>query len=231
MAKFIPAGIPVSKRIFDLVLTVLGLASMIAGGLLFVRLPVHEGQGRRRLFLGEASGESQVGIRLYLDTPSFLLYALVLGGLAFLNTWDLPFYLVLFAGAYAVRRWLLPEETAQAPLSRLLVDLISAALALGALSILPYLVPMIIGAFLVKPLVKRFGKKNIVGWPLIGAILIYALMWLLPIKSPYVWIGLQIIAPAFAAASKSCCSCSADSDLRSAGELIVASSSGTRPLG
>ena len=120
-------------------LTVLGLASMIAGGLLFVRLPVQEGQSRLRLFLGEASGESQVGIRLYLDTPSFLLYALVLGGLAFLNTWDLPFYLVLFAGAYAVRRWLLPGETAQAPLSRLLVDLISAALALGAVSVLLYL--------------------------------------------------------------------------------------------
>ena len=120
-------------------LTVLGLASMIAGGLLFVRIPVQEDQSRLRLFLGEASGESQVGIRLYLDTPSFLLYALVLGGLAFLNTWDLPFYLVLFAGAYAVRRWLLPGETAQAPLSQLLVDLISAALALGAVSVLLYL--------------------------------------------------------------------------------------------
>ena len=72
---------------------------------------------------------------------------------------------------------------------------------LNSLSILPYLVPMIIGAFLVKPLVKRFGKKNIVGWPLIGAILIYALMWLLPIKSPYVWIGLQIIAMLFSIGS------------------------------
>jgi uncharacterized membrane protein len=120
-------------------LTVLALAGMVVGGLLFVRIPVPEGQGRLRLFTRDVSGESQVGINLYLDTPIFLLYALVLGGLAFLNTWDFPFYLVLFAGVYATRRWLLPGEAAQASLGRLLVDFVSAAVSLGAVSVLFYL--------------------------------------------------------------------------------------------
>jgi len=71
--------------------------------------------------------------------PSFLLYALALGGLAFLNTWDLPFYLVLMAGAYTARRWLLPGETAQFSVGRALGDFASAAFALGAVSVLFYL--------------------------------------------------------------------------------------------
>lgn len=69
---------------------------------------------------------------------------------------------------------------------------------LNSLTVLTYLVPMIIGAFLVKPLVKRFGKKNIVGWPLLATILLYALL-LLPIKNPFLWIGVQILATVFAA--------------------------------
>jgi GPH family glycoside/pentoside/hexuronide:cation symporter len=69
---------------------------------------------------------------------------------------------------------------------------------LNSLSVLTYLVPMIAGAFLVKPLVKRFGKKNIVGWPLLGTIFVYVLMLVLPITNPYLWIGLQILASLFA---------------------------------
>jgi uncharacterized membrane protein len=39
---------------------------------------------------------------LYLDKWSFFSGALVLGGLAFLNTWDFPIYVALFSGAYAL---------------------------------------------------------------------------------------------------------------------------------
>lgn len=70
---------------------------------------------------------------------------------------------------------------------------------LNSLTILTYLIPMLAGALLMKPLVKRFGKKNIVGWPLLGTIFIYTLMLLVPIKSPYVWIGLQVLAMLFSA--------------------------------
>ncbi len=41
---------------------------------------------------------------LPLDWPGFLLAAVVLGGMAFLNTWDFPIYVGLFAAAYALRR-------------------------------------------------------------------------------------------------------------------------------
>nr|MBC8497157.1 hypothetical protein [Chloroflexota bacterium] len=41
--------------------------------------------------------------RLNLSPPFFVLSAVVFGGMAFLNTWDFPFYVALFAGAYALR--------------------------------------------------------------------------------------------------------------------------------
>lgn len=52
----------------------------------------------------QAAGISLFGFRLHLDQFTFGLAALALGGLAFLNTWDFPIYLTLFAGAYALRR-------------------------------------------------------------------------------------------------------------------------------
>jgi len=42
------------------------------------------------------------GVALQINVPAFLLSAVCLGGLGFLNTWDFPFYLALFAGAYAL---------------------------------------------------------------------------------------------------------------------------------
>jgi YYY domain-containing protein len=42
--------------------------------------------------------------RLNLDLLSFFFAAFVLGALGFLNTWDFPFYVALFAGAYMIKR-------------------------------------------------------------------------------------------------------------------------------
>ena len=42
------------------------------------------------------------GLTLEINAAAFLLGAVCLGGLGFLNTWDFPFYLALFAGAYAL---------------------------------------------------------------------------------------------------------------------------------
>ncbi len=42
--------------------------------------------------------------RWHLNAPAFALAAVVLGGMAFLNTWDFPIYVGLFAAAYALRR-------------------------------------------------------------------------------------------------------------------------------
>lgn len=50
-------------------------------------------------------GEIPLGRPIYLDSASFGLTAVVMGGMAFMNTWDFPMYLALFAGAYALLRY------------------------------------------------------------------------------------------------------------------------------
>jgi len=59
------------------------------------------------LFLSRETDEDGInlfGFRLRLDKITFGVAALALGGLAFLNTWDFPIYLALFAGAYVLKR-------------------------------------------------------------------------------------------------------------------------------
>ncbi len=54
------------------------------------------------VFLGGGSGNTRwFGIKLAISPSSFWSSALIIGGLAFLNTWDFPMYLFLFSLAYA----------------------------------------------------------------------------------------------------------------------------------
>ncbi len=56
------------------------------------------------LFLGDRPGLTRwFGLRFRIHPFSFTLAAIVLGGLAFFNTWDFPFYVALYASAYALR--------------------------------------------------------------------------------------------------------------------------------
>ena len=45
---------------------------------------------------------SATGLTSWLRNPDFWFAALVLGGLAFLNTWDFPIYVALFSATYAL---------------------------------------------------------------------------------------------------------------------------------
>ncbi|MEA3351836.1 MAG: DUF2298 domain-containing protein [Chloroflexota bacterium] len=54
------------------------------------------------LFLGGAEGKISWP-RLRINPAGFTLAAVVLGGMVFLNAWDFPFYVALFAAAYALR--------------------------------------------------------------------------------------------------------------------------------
>ena len=57
------------------------------------------------VFFGGGDGELRIaGFALRISPPTFALAAVVLGGMAFMNTWDFPIYLALFAGAYVLRR-------------------------------------------------------------------------------------------------------------------------------
>jgi YYY domain-containing protein len=44
-----------------------------------------------------------IGLSWNISPPAFLLAAIALGGMAFLNTWDWPIYLAFFAGAYVLQ--------------------------------------------------------------------------------------------------------------------------------
>ncbi len=92
------------------------------------------------LFMGGGGGSFTVfGFRVPLSKPSFLLTAVALGGLAFLNTWDFPFYMVLFCGAYAFSQYL-----RQGWSLRRIGEFLGLALALGISSVIIYL-PFYVG--------------------------------------------------------------------------------------
>lgn len=55
--------------------------------------------------------------------------------------------------------------------------------------------PMLLGMVFLKPLVKRFGKKALVTWPLLGSALMHGANMLLPL-GPKEWIFCQLMASA-----------------------------------
>ncbi len=117
-------------------LTGLGLVAMVAGGVLFVQIPREVRRSGWRLLWRRDLGQSDVGLSLHLEASDYWLGALVLGGLAFLNTWDFPFFLTLFAGAYAFRDQL---QQARAGLAGVISRFFNAAIGLGLAGVLLYL--------------------------------------------------------------------------------------------
>jgi YYY domain-containing protein len=57
------------------------------------------------VYLGGMRGKTKIfGLKLPFRLEQFALGAVVLGGIAFLNTWDLPVYFALFTGAFVLNR-------------------------------------------------------------------------------------------------------------------------------
>lgn len=65
---------------------------------------------------------------------------------------------------------------------------------LASASILAMAAPLAIGAFLVKPLVKRFGKKNLAAWPSLISIASYILLLIPQSMSPIYFILFNTLA-------------------------------------
>jgi YYY domain-containing protein len=88
------------------------------------------------LFLGGWSGETNLlgWLRPRISPLALGFAALIFGGLAFLNTWDFPIYLVLLSGAYLLVR---VREDGWAWQRAL--ELLEFAIPIGVLSILLYL--------------------------------------------------------------------------------------------
>ena len=58
-----------------------------------------------QIFLWKKTGGLRIAnIEIEIAPFEFVISALILGGLAFLNTWDFPIYVALVAGAYTLRR-------------------------------------------------------------------------------------------------------------------------------
>ena len=55
------------------------------------------------------------------------------------------------------------------------------------------MVPLLAGMLVIKPLVKRFGKKNLITWPMLGAAVFYGVTAFLPM-TPMTWIISQFCA-------------------------------------
>jgi YYY domain-containing protein len=94
------------------------------------------------LFLGGARGHLRwVWLEFRIAPVSFLLASVVLGSLSFFNTWDFPFYVTLFAGAYLLRELFLEEDGPRIgrTLWAILGELVKLGFVLGVSGALLYL--------------------------------------------------------------------------------------------
>jgi YYY domain-containing protein len=73
--------------------------------------------------------------RIVLPWPDLLLYAICLGALGFLNTWDFPIYLFVVVAAFALRRW----REAGMLNNKVITDVIMLGAILGVLGFVLYL--------------------------------------------------------------------------------------------
>ena len=100
------------------------------------------------LMLGGSNGKIRwLGIHLHLNRYAFGLAAFGLGAMGFLNTWDFPFYVALFAGAYMLKRMRdsqNAEEARQPKFWESVKDFLSIGFSLGVTGALIFL-PFYIG--------------------------------------------------------------------------------------
>ena len=86
------------------------------------------------LYLGGMEYKGTIlGIRIPYRLDLFILSGITLGGIAFMNTWDLPVYFALLVGAYTLRQvWVRGWDWAR------LTDLLGLAIPLGIFSLVLY---------------------------------------------------------------------------------------------
>ncbi len=119
--------------------------------------------------------KSQPGIGAWLRSLDFWLTALVLGGLSFLNTWDFPIYLLLFAAATSLAQYVQLGWRWQ-----LVIDFLERFIYLAIAGVLLYL-PFYLGfssqanGFLPSLV---FFTRGVYFWIMFGSLLIPIFAWL-----------------------------------------------------
>ncbi len=115
-------------------LALAGVVGLILGGYLFVKLLPQFRLHGISIFKEDGTGNEVIGFPLFLSYPTILLSSLILGGMAFLNTWDFPFYLALFAAAYTLRNY----KQEGVSYAQVVKDFLTASLVIGLGGILLY---------------------------------------------------------------------------------------------
>ncbi len=102
-------------------LAVLGILLLVFSGMVFVRL-AHRLEDDMLVSLFSRRTDILLSFPVDIDLPGFLLAAVALGGMAFLNTWDFPLYVFIFASAYALAGLIYQGYSRSQALYQLLCD-------------------------------------------------------------------------------------------------------------
>ncbi len=140
------------------------------------------------VYLGGLDGKIILNrIKMPFSLSMFLICAIALGGIAFLNTWDLPVYFSLVAGAYV----LCQVQTKGWSWDRL-IELLRLAIPLGVLSLLfyaPFLISFQSQAGGILPNLI-YPTRGLYLWLMFGSLLLPILLffsWLFREKKPGNW--------------------------------------------
>jgi len=112
-----------------------GILFLVMSGFIFVYQQKALINYGLRLLIDKDIYTLPIRFTLSITHQYFLLAALCLGGIAFLNTWDFPFFLALFSAAYAINCTLHERKR----ITSAIIDFISLSFSLGVVAILLYL--------------------------------------------------------------------------------------------
>lgn len=156
------------------------------------------------VFLGGAKGKTRwLGMNLAINPRTFWSAAIIIGGLAFLNTWDFPMYVILFSIVYVTWRLLserqekrleveISEESLEIPFDfkqdtsvlRLIKEFLIMALSLtvsGVLLYLPFYVGFSSQAGGILPNLV-YSSRGVHLWVMFGSLLLPIFAYLLFVR-------------------------------------------------
>jgi len=114
----------------------LGVGCLLFSGFVFVNIPSTIRRKGIALFSGPQEDSWELEVPLYIRPIELLVVSIAVGGLAFLNVWDFPFYLLLFAGIYTLKRIWSQDVASGLTIFR---DFIVISICVGILGVLLYL--------------------------------------------------------------------------------------------
>lgn len=131
--------------LLNLVLSFFGILTLFMAVVTFLLIKSDLSRNGLIKTLKVNTGDKLFRLPVFINTPTLIIGGLILGGLAFLNTWDFPFYVALLAGAFILRKLKgnLPAE-GDISVGRSIKEFFSVAVLFGVVGVFLYL-PFYIG--------------------------------------------------------------------------------------